>query len=127
MSIARLPSHSTYPLRQSYYQRRTERAGSESAIWMLADMQAVMDGRTHAPADDMSAEQYRLLIRHSILSLPVGAPPEVPIPFKDDENGGIRSEVLGSASAILKRYEASGASSIPTYEGEGVHGYGWWS
>lgn len=36
---------------------------------MLADMQAVMNGRTHATST-LDIEQFRLLVRHAVLSLP---------------------------------------------------------
>lgn len=95
---------------------------------MLADMQAVMDGQSHAPADNMSAEQYRLLIRRSILTLPAGRAPDTPEPFDDDIGNGIRTEVLGSARAIVQAFDAVlHPNSVPVYEEERAIGIGWWS
>ncbi|KAG8870109.1 hypothetical protein FRB98_001843, partial [Tulasnella sp. 332] len=48
--------------------RRATVSRSESALWMLADMQAVMNGAPHA-VNNLVIEGYQLLIRHAILSL----------------------------------------------------------
>lgn len=91
---------------------------------MLADIQAVMNGDQYAPGS-LITEEYRLLIRQAILSLPKDSHAAMPEPWVDTEG---RQEFLWEAEMWIKDYVLHIRPFAPTpHQGEESTPVGWWS
>lgn len=125
MSKSRYQAAQLNVLLQQPAQRRVYSGRSESALWMLADMQAVMNGEAHAP-QELVIEEYRLLVRHAVLSLPPGAIVESPEPWHLSEGDDMSLEKRQADQFVREYSERISAGPAPQ-PGEMDLPPGWWS